>query len=103
MDTKKFDELYKELKGLIAKGDEAKVKSFLVEHFEEFPKEMQDNLIMLFFEESLSKIVGGQDQAVADFQQQGLAAIKDMEATKKGLEDKLKALEVKESLQASDN
>lgn len=103
MDIKKFDKLYEELQGLIAREDEAKVKDFLIEHFDEFPKEMQDKMIMLFFEESLDKITGGQDQAVADFQKQGLAMVKELENMKKGVEDKIKALDIEESIQASGN
>ena len=103
MDTKKFDKLYEELLALMAQGKEEEAKEFLIEHFEEFPKGMQDKLIMLFFEESLDKINSGQDQTIADFQKQGLTIMKELGGMKKGVEDKLKALEIEESLQTSDN
>jgi hypothetical protein len=43
-------------KGLTARKTEEEGRAFLADHLKELPKEMQDGLVMLFFEEGLGRV-----------------------------------------------
>jgi hypothetical protein len=87
----------KEFSEVVARGNEEDARKFLVNNLKQFPQDVQDKLIIAFFEEALSKKASGL-HAVADFQKEGLEAINDLEHGKRQLEEKQKLLDLKESI-----
>lgn len=91
------EDLYNEFLKVVEAGDEQKAKDFLVDHLEEFPKELQDNIIMAFFEEALSKEKTG-SAAIKKFQSEGIKLMKELESEKSEVGAKAKLLQIKESI-----
>jgi hypothetical protein len=92
-----INSLYEEFFALVESGDEAKVREFIVAHFKEFPEDVQDKLTFVFFEEALS--ANAEDSGVvSDFKNTGLNLLQEMDKVKKDLEDKIKVLDIKSSL-----
>ncbi|MBU1178307.1 hypothetical protein KJ903_03740 [Patescibacteria group bacterium] len=94
--------LYDEFCQVMQAGDEAKAKDFLVENYDKLPEKVQGEVALLLFEEGLGKLINDKDQKVAEFQERGLKVAQELENAKKQLEDKLKAMDVEESINASD-
>lgn len=96
---KDLTKLHEELKSVMEKGTEEEARQFLKDHFEEFPKDMQDEIVFASFTEGLDKMVGGEEQALADFQAKGLDAAQQLEKIIRELEDKLKMMDVQQSIE----
>jgi hypothetical protein len=97
MANRTLEELYNEVLNIGESGGEQAAKDFIIKNLNEFPEEEKNSIIVAFVEEALTEQKEGGD-AVAAFQQEGLAKFKEMVAEKKMLEDKDKMLEIKESL-----
>lgn len=69
-------ELLAHLEKFAAAGDEKAFESFVIEHFEEFPEEVQGKLLFGFFSETVEKEAG--NAAIAQLQQQGLEALDEL-------------------------
>lgn len=91
------NELHKQLEALIKRGDEEKVRSFVVEHLKEFPKKDQDELIVGLVEDALSADADG-ETAVSNFRKHGFLVAKEIEKAQEELGIKEKLLDIKESL-----
>ncbi|MCL5257836.1 MAG: hypothetical protein M1505_01220 [Patescibacteria group bacterium] len=89
-----FSYLYQEFVELLSKGDENEAKQFLVDHFNDLPKDVQDDIIMAFFEEGLSLAAIEADE-IDKFQKERLEEVEVLEKIKKSLEDKIKLIDLK--------
>ncbi len=89
--------LYNEFARLVELGDEAKVRQFVVDHFQEFPEDIQGKLTLAFFEEALSN-EAETTGSVSSIKDAGASALQDMVKIKGELEDKLKVINIKEDL-----
>jgi hypothetical protein len=97
MAAKSFNELYADFQKIAVNGTEEETRQFLIDHLNEFPEDVRDQIIFAFFEEGLQNTVEAQD-LIADFQQAGLETVQVLEKIKRMLEDKKRELELKESL-----
>jgi DNA polymerase III delta prime subunit len=82
---------------LVQKGDEAKARQFLVDHFKEFPESTQDAILTAFIEEAVTK-KNREESAVASFRKEGLTNMEALGQAKKELEKKAKLAEIKEGI-----
>ena len=71
-------QLVKELETLIASGDEAATKRYIVEHFRDFPKETQQDLAVALFEDAMSDELKDRE-SLAKLKQEAVRAIKAVE------------------------
>lgn len=58
-------ELVQQLESLIASGNEAETKRFVIEHFKEFPIETQQDLAVSLFEDALSDELSNKEALAA--------------------------------------
>ncbi len=79
-------ELLAEMERLLEKGDEKALEAFTLEHFKEFPEDVQGKLLLSFYTEALEKEAG--EPGIADIQQQGLDALKGIDAIKSAISSK---------------
>ncbi len=94
MTNMSFSYLYQEFVELLSRGDENEAKQFLVDHFNDLPKDVQDDIIMAFFEEGLSLAAIEADE-IGKFQKERLEEAEVLEKIKKSLEDKIKLIDLK--------
>jgi hypothetical protein len=73
-------ELLAEMERLAGAGDEKAFEAFALEHFKEFPEEVQGKILFGFYQETLEKPAG--DAITADIQKQGLDALEKIEEIK---------------------
>ena len=66
-------ELLAEMERLQETGDPKALETFALEHFKEFPEEVQGKLLFSFFSETLEREAG--NAQIADIQKQGLDAL----------------------------
>ncbi len=92
-------ELYEEFLRMMDTGDEATVRAFVIEHFNEFPEETQEELATIFIEEALEARAGG-IQARAALQDDALKALAAVESEEKELADQARIEELKGQLGA---
>jgi len=88
------EELVEKFFEIAGKGDEAKLREFLVENLKKFPQDAQDAIVMAFFEEALAKRVA-EDGALSDFRERGLKMADALEQAKKELEKQEKLNKIK--------
>lgn len=74
------DTLKAELARLIEAGDEKALEAFALEHFTEFPKDVQGDILLSFVSETLEKQAG--QAQTSDLQQRGIAALEKLAALK---------------------
>ncbi len=86
-DTMISEDLVREFFELVERGDEAKVREFLTSNIKRFPKESQDVIITVFFEEAIAK-KNADDKLLADFQKEGVEMANAIERLKKELAGK---------------
>lgn len=55
MDEKDFSSIYNELSIVLTEGPEEHARQFLTDRFGEFPKELQDTIVLGLFEEGLEE------------------------------------------------
>ena len=89
-------ELYRQLAEIFQKGDEPSVRQFLIDHIKEFPEDIQESILMLFFEEALGRANAQLD--IIDMQKQGLERLDFLKKTESMLQDKLKVLELEKKM-----
>lgn len=78
-------ELYGELSDLFASGREQEARDLLFEKFDTLPEEIQGKIVLAFLTEDADANTRG-TEAVAKMQEQGLSAVKVLEAIKGVLE-----------------
>src|SRR3989344_9107657 len=93
----KFSELYDKFMAYVNKNDAAGARSFLVDNFQKFPEDVQDQLTFVFFEEALKDETRGMKEMIA-MQKQGLEAISEIDKAKKILEEKIKVRDLRSKL-----
>lgn len=98
MDNKNFATLTTEFRKVMENSTEEEARKWLVDHYKELPKELQQKVLFLFFEEGLDKLAKSDDQVIADFQTKGLKLAEDLEERQKELKDRLKVLDIEDSL-----
>lgn len=81
-----YDALKRQLTELIEAGDAQALERFVLDHFTEFPEEMQGKLLATFYIEAIG--TDSPDDAVRDLQEEGLALMDKLAALKKELERK---------------
>jgi hypothetical protein len=92
-----FLNLYDEFLALVDKGDESAAKKFLMDNFQKFPKDVQDSLTFVFFEEALASSTKGVEE-IAEMQKEGMEALSQIGKARKALEDQLKIEGLKDKL-----
>jgi hypothetical protein len=97
VEEKNFKKLYKEFREVLQEGDEQKAKDFLISHLKEFPKEVQDKIILAFFIEEIGKTIED-GKLLSDFQTKTLEEIERIELIEQELKDKLKLIEIQEKI-----
>lgn len=90
--------LYKELRKVLLSGEEERLRNFFFEHFKEFPLDLKDDFLFLFFEEALERTSSEEEQFL-DFVQKFLESLKNLERIKGEVKDKIELLEVKEKIE----
>ena len=90
------EKLQQELEAVIKTGDEAKFRRFVSEHMREFPKDVQDDIIVALLEEALGQ--NNTEQLIGDFQRRGVIALDILGKAQEELEREKKLREIKESL-----
>lgn len=66
-------ELLAEMERLYEAGDSKALEAFAIEHFKEFPEEVQGKILFSFFSETLEREAG--NAQIANIQKQGLDAL----------------------------
>jgi hypothetical protein len=89
--------LYDSLAQYIMTGDEAMAKKFIIENFDNFPEEVKESAIMIFFEEGIDAEIM-EEQAIYEFQKKALDALSELEKSKKLLMDKSKIEELRSKI-----
>ena len=79
-----FEELKEKINVLIDQGDSAALERFVIDHFQEFPKEIQGGLRAAFLEDSIDKQRG--EAAIEQLQKEGMEAMQKIAALKAVLE-----------------
>jgi hypothetical protein len=74
------EELLAEMERLVEAGDEKAYETFVLEHFKEFPEEVQQKILMGFFTETLDRQTPADD--IAEIQKQGIDALEKLQAIK---------------------
>ncbi|MCE9541667.1 hypothetical protein K8R03_03900 [Candidatus Kaiserbacteria bacterium] len=80
-----MDTIIERLLVLVEAGDEEEVRNFIAEHFAELPSEMQKNLAVELFKESLSVEVSEREKIIAA-KKDAVALIEALDAAEKELE-----------------
>lgn len=97
MINQNFKELYDKFREVMINGDEQEARNFLVSHLKEFPQEIQDEIVLAFFQEGLEK-AAEEAQLLRDFQVQALEEVKEIEQIRGEVKDKLDLLKIKEEI-----
>ena len=84
-----FAQLYDKFLEVMGRGDEAETRVFLVEHFEEFPEDVQNEIFVSFLEEGLER-TREEMELVEGVQKDIIKNAQVLERVKRILEDKLK-------------
>ena len=71
------EELLAQMEKLAAAGDKAGYDAFVLEHFQEFPEEVQGKVLYGFFSDTLEKEEG--KLAIAELQERGMEAMEEIE------------------------
>ena len=74
------EELLAHMEKLAEAGDDKAFEAFVLEHFKEFPEEIQGKILFGFFSETLEKQAG--EAAIAQVQKEGLEALEELEKIK---------------------
>ena len=82
-DIEVLGELYDKLSALVAEGKEQEARDFLFEKFDTLPEELQGKIVWAFLADSADTMKGA--EAISKMQEQGLSAIKALEAMKDSL------------------
>jgi len=82
-------ELREEFLAIVERGDEDAAKKFLVTNLKRFPEDAQDAIISAFVEEAITQ-KAGDDKAIADFRERGVAMMKELEKSEQLLKLKEK-------------
>jgi hypothetical protein len=88
--------LRSELEAVINTGDEAKFRQFITDHMQEFPQEVQDEIIVALVEEALQQ--DSSAKIAAAFRHRGLMALNILGKAKQELEKQKKLNEIKRSI-----
>ena len=75
------DELRSQINSLIEIADENAIDRFLLEHFTEFPEDMQKKALFSFYADALEE-----EANIANLQKEGLETIEKLEAIKTSLQ-----------------
>jgi len=97
MSSTNITDLYNKLNELIAAGDEAAARAFLVEHLKEFPEDVRKKIVFEFFAEAVDAKIDA-DSNKARIQKQGMAALKDIGDAEEALKSKDKISNIRSSL-----
>ena len=74
------EELLAAMEKLAEAGDEKAMEAFALEHFQEFPEDVQGKILFEFFGQALEREAGA--AAIANLQQQGLEALDELQKVK---------------------
>ena len=75
-----LEELQSEINTLIDAEDGAGLERFVIDHFKEFPEDMQGQILFAFLRETLERVEG--EQEIEKIQKEGMEAIKKIAALK---------------------
>ena len=78
-------ELLIEMERLVEAGDEKAIERYMLDHFEEFPEDVQGKLLLGFYTEALESQAG--EAEIAKIQKEGLDAIKTIDEFEKSLSE----------------
>lgn len=91
--------LYDALAGLVAAGDEAGAKKFIIDNFQNLPEEAKENAILMFLEEGIDTEIA-EEEAIRNFQKEALETLDALEKEQKLAMDGEKLSEVRSQLDA---
>ncbi|OGG80666.1 hypothetical protein A3A39_03160 [Candidatus Kaiserbacteria bacterium RIFCSPLOWO2_01_FULL_54_13] len=80
------EELRKQLDVLLEAGDEKALERFVLDHFTEFPEDVQGKLALSFYTDALEKEAA--DGKVMDIQEKGLETMRKLKEMKEALSSK---------------
>lgn len=89
--------LYNQFFQIVERGDETAARKFILDHLNEFDEDSKNEILFGLFEDALATQVNNAG-AIADFKKKGAAMLKDMAQERRDLEDRLKLVDIKESL-----
>ena len=92
------DTIYNKFLEFIQAGDWPAARAFILEHLQEFPEEVRNNILGLFLEEALLK-EGGEAGAELKLQQEVLEELEDIQGAEKEIGNLQRIEELKEKLQ----
>ena len=95
--TNDFSALYAQFRDVMNKGTEEEARVFLLEHMNEFPKDLREKVVLALFEEGLHEAAANK-AAVEEFQQEGIEIAHELEKGKRILDDRIRVLELEEKM-----
>ncbi len=87
------EELYNSFIAFIEAGDEDGARAFLIEHLNDFPEEMKNDVAFAFFMDAVNK-----EAAIAEVQKEGLEMMKESDNAEAVLADASKAADLREAI-----
>jgi hypothetical protein len=94
-----YDELMNGLATLLQNGSEEEARTFLTDHYLDFPEEIREKIGFAFLAEALTQ-QAAEMEAVSDVQRQGLTMLDALGAVKRELENVARIDELKTQLSA---
>jgi hypothetical protein len=88
------DKLYDQFREIIESGVEEQAQQFLIDHFQEFPEEMRQSMVVSFVKDGIVNAQSAQQHS-NEFQKQGLEALNAREKKEQELMEREKSLEHK--------
>lgn len=89
--------LYNQFLDLLKRGTEQEARRFLIDHFSDFPKDVQGEITAAFFQEGLDRLAT-EKKLIGEFQDETIQFMHAMDRLKRIVEDKKKLLELEEKI-----
>lgn len=75
-----IDQIRAEIDRLLEKGDETALEAFMLEHFEDLPKEVQGQMLLAHYSDALAAKIA--DSRITDLQEGALDALESLKEEK---------------------
>ena len=99
MNNESLLQLYRDLNERFSSGSEEEARQFLSDHFREFPKDLQDSILLAVFDEALTKATDEQ-AVVTGLKEDAFADLGQISKLRQMLDDKLKLLDLEEKMKS---
>ncbi|MDP3779249.1 MAG: hypothetical protein Q8R30_04375 [bacterium] len=95
--TQDFSALYAQFKDILDAGTEDQADKFLIDHMNEFPEDMRQEVTMALFERGLVE-TGENQRAIDEIREDGMRAIDDIQETIRAIDDRRKIVELEQKI-----